>query len=68
MNYSIVETLKTGMHVVTFRKKDGTLRSIRGYLPDWAVQKTPDTCPIWDEDEACWKSFRLDSVVSVAGA
>lgn len=63
---------------VTFTKKDGTERKMRctlieSYLPQVdpaaVVSKrpeNPDVLAVWDLDNSGWRSFRVDSVSSVA--
>ena len=68
--------LKTGIVTVTFIKKDGTERKLRGTLKEdllpaqtdleEAVQKktpNPDVLAVWDIENNGWRSFRYDSVI-----
>lgn len=62
---------------VSFRKKDGTIRTVNGLLNPISkmamkgrvrvnIEKLPSTglVPIWDANKG-WKSFRLDKVVGI---
>jgi len=64
--------------IVTFSKKDGTLRTIRGTQDPTRIPfyKTPDSskrdnmttssaCPIFDLDLQEWRSFRWDSIINI---
>ena len=66
---------------VEFRKVDGTVRKMqctRNY-DDHRVKiafsdvdkelqrkKNPDICRVWDVEKQAWRSFRFDSMISVA--
>ena len=63
----MVDLLKTGMFLVTFTKKNGELRTMRGTLPSDAFALNEESVPFLDES-GIWKSFRLDSVIEVTPA
>jgi len=61
---------------VKFTKKDGSLRSMRcslqeKYLPplmgdaETTTKDNPDVLAVWDIDVNGWRSFRIDSVMSM---
>lgn len=71
------EIFKNNIVDVTFTKKDGTVRELRGtlkpeYLPEHETPYTgfrkadnPDILAVWDVKQAAWRSFRLDSVTKI---
>ncbi len=53
--------------MVTFMKKDGTERKMRCMMePPTGPIKNPDVVPVMDLDKGAWRSFRIDSVVSLS--
>jgi len=63
---------------VSFTKKDGSLREmictrVMDLVPDDEHPKddnkeheqNPDVIPVWDLEKEAWRSFRVDSVVSI---
>lgn len=61
----LIDLLKTGEHTVTFTKKDGEIRTIRGFLPDYAVAKNETAVPIVESETGAWKSFIAENMVSI---
>jgi len=72
----IRETARAGIISVKFTKKDGSLRSMRcslqeKYLPplmgdaETTTKDNPDVLAVWDIDVNGWRSFRIDSVMSM---
>ena len=61
----MIAMLKTGEFVVTFHKKDGERRVIRGSLPGFAGPKNETAVPIVESDTGLWKSFLVDGFVSM---
>ncbi len=71
------DTLHNQEVIVTFKKKDGTIRDMRCTLSEKLIQpyerkenSTPkrqndDVLPVFDLDKNEWRSFRLDSVKKV---
>jgi hypothetical protein len=68
--------LRTGKLEVSFIKKDGTGRVMNcslqdKYLPvmmddeEAATKDNPDVLSVWDIDNGGWRSFRINSIVSV---
>lgn len=68
--------LKEGTVLVTFLKKDGSVREMNCTLNESKVlsyekkterTKTPskETCPVYDIDKQEWRSFRYDSITRV---
>lgn len=68
--------LKFGPVTVTFRKKDGSERTMKCTLnedmvgvyekkTDRVKQQSDETCPVFDLDKNEWRSFRYDSVLVV---
>ena len=68
--------LKFGPVTLTFTKKDGSEREMNCTLAEAVIvphEKTTDrvkeenldTLAVWDLDKEAWRSFRLDSVISV---
>lgn len=73
----IREAARAGVITVKFTKKDGTLREMRcslqeKYLPplmndtEVATKDNPDVLAVWDIEFHGWRSFRVDSVMSMA--
>jgi hypothetical protein len=61
---------------VTFTKRNGDVRVIRCTLQETVVPKkttakaeskviNPDALPVWDTENAGWRSFRYDSITNV---
>lgn len=75
---AISQALQAGEVVVTFVKKDGSNRVMRGtthpgiipeeFTPKGTRAHSGEVQPIFDLDENHWKSFRWDSLVSVKAA
>ena len=76
-NQYLRDTLKEGVAIVTFTKKDDSVRTMRctlkaDLLPpqtdiEEQVQKkapNPDTLAVWDLEKAAWRSFRFDSIIA----
>ena len=70
----IVATLMNAIALVTFTKKDGTLREMRctlqeAFIPQKTTESTrkqnDEVLAVWDVDKDAWRSFRLDSVTDV---
>lgn len=69
----IAEVLQKGVAVVTFTKVDGSLRkmkctlipSILPALKGSNHKRSQEVLPVWDLDKDAWRSFRIDSVISV---
>ena len=75
----ISETLKTGIRTVSFRKANGELRLMvctlqSDYLPPVdpvkaataaAKPANDEVVVVWDLEAEGWRSFRVDSVISV---
>ena len=70
------ELLRNGKLEVSFIKKDGTGRVMmcsleEKYLPpmmedtETATKDNPDVLAVWDIDNNGWRSFRINSIVSV---
>lgn len=53
--------------VVIFLKVDGTQRQMRCMMekPEGGI-KNPDVVPVKDLDKGSWRSFRVDSVLSIS--
>lgn len=76
---TLKETLRNGVHTVTFEKADGTIREMRctlndQYLPQLLTEQNeaskvrnenPNVLAVWDVDNNGWRSFRVDSIKSV---
>lgn len=69
--------LKDVVATITFTKKDGTLRQMKGtlkpsYLPlmeensEKKRKDNPDVLPVWDIEKNEWRSFRINSIKSVS--
>lgn len=70
----IMATLMNAIALVTFTKKDGTLREMRctlqeAFIPQKTTESTrkqnDEVLAVWDVDKDAWRSFRLDSVTDV---
>lgn len=69
--------LKEGVKTITFTKTDGTQRVLKCTLQESALpsvdttkavtaKKTSDEAlAVWDVENAGWRSFRFDSIISV---
>jgi len=62
------ELLRNGKLEVSFIKKDGSNRVMmcsleEKYLPP--MMDNPDVLSVWDIDNNGWRSFRINSIVSV---
>lgn len=81
MNYSyneMVDMLRNGVITVTFDKLDGSERVMKctllpTYLPEeyrdkapMLTETAPQTVSVWDVEASGWRSFRLDTIKSVA--
>jgi hypothetical protein len=76
--YELKETLSKGVVTVTFEKLDGSLREMRctlqaDVLPPMLLQEDAktrkenlDTLSVWDIEANGWRSFRIDSIKSIA--
>ena len=75
---SIQSELSKGPLLVTFTKKDGTLRSMKCTIAEWlvpqleAADKTPrvvaendNLVKAYDLEKQGWRSFNVDSVISI---
>jgi hypothetical protein len=69
--------LRAGPVVVTFTKTDGTERTMRCTLQEGVVvphEKKTDrvkkvnenVVPVWDIEESAWRSFKFESIKTVA--
>lgn len=75
--YELKETLSNGIITVAFDKRDGSRREMRctlkpDLLPPQLLQEneTPrkenlDVLSVWDIEANGWRSFRLDSIISI---
>ena len=76
--YDLKQTLQNGVATVTFTKKDGSLREMKctlnsEYLPPQLLQESDvsdrkeneDVLAVWDIESNGWRSFRMDSIVSI---
>lgn len=74
------EELRTGIFTVVFEKVDGTLRTMRCTLqPQYLTETTilgnkeetglsrgnPQVLAVWDLTEKGWRSFRINSLLSI---
>lgn len=73
--------LARGESQVVFEKVDGTIRSLRctrdyDIIPSDLVEsvgsqvsrkESTEAIPVWDTEKHAWRSFKLDSIVSVNG-
>jgi hypothetical protein len=66
---------KNKVAVITFTKKDGTIRELFGTLDEGVLpeRETPSTrepnkevFTIWDLDAEGWRSFKIANVISIA--
>jgi hypothetical protein len=74
---ALKQQLKEGVKTITFTKADGTQRVLRCTLQESALpqvdaskvtttkKQNDDALAVWDLDNAGWRSFRFDSVISV---
>jgi hypothetical protein len=74
---ALKQQLKEGTKTITFTKADGTQRVLRCTLQESALpqvdaskvtttkKQNDDALAVWDLDNAGWRSFRFDSVISV---
>lgn len=71
------DLLKSETAVVSFKKKDGTIREMKCTLKEDVIKsydkktervKEPNSevLPVWDIDKGEWRSFRYDSISSVS--
>lgn len=76
-NQYLRDVLKENILLVTFTKKDGTVRTMRCTLkPDLLPAQTDieeqvqkkapnlDALAVWDLEKAAWRSFRFDSILT----
>jgi hypothetical protein len=76
-NQYLRDTLKESVVLVTFTKKDGTVRTMRctlkaDLLPaqtdveEQVQKKAPslESLAVWDLEKAAWRSFRFDSIIA----
>lgn len=73
----VMSRLRNGVVTVTFLKVDGTKRVMEctlepSYLPEEFRNRAPvltetvgNYIPVWDVQASGWRSFRLDSIISV---
>jgi hypothetical protein len=69
--------LKEGVKTITFTKTDGTQRVLKCTLQEsvlpqvdttkssTAKKQNDDALAVWDIENAGWRSFRFDSIISV---
>jgi hypothetical protein len=69
--------LKEGVKTITFNKADGTQRVLKCTLQEsvlpqvdaskatTAKKQNDDALAVWDIENAGWRSFRFDSIISV---
>jgi hypothetical protein len=74
---ALKEQLKEGVKTITFTKADGTQRVLRCTLQESALppvdtskvatakKQNDEALAVWDLDNAGWRSFRFDSIISV---
>lgn len=68
----LVDKLREEVLVVTFRKKDGTLRDMKCTLMEDFLPETKGSgsytgiTTVYDVEKEGWRSFRTDSVVEIA--
>ena len=60
-----LDVLKTGPHTVTFRKADGSLRTLVGYAPQEIVLRTAGIVPIVEWGTHAYKSFKIENLISI---
>lgn len=65
----MIEALSNGIVNVTFTKVNGEKRTLKATLRPDTVPETKhsrptneDIIPVWDLENAAWRSFRVDSV------
>jgi hypothetical protein len=70
----LIGVLKHGIVNIQFNKKDGTVRDMKctlqeGVVPVYETKTTrtlnDDVLFVYDVEKSDWRSFRLDSVISV---
>ena len=61
----ILDTLKTGVHFVSFVKDNGESRTIKGYAPESATIRTDGIVPICEDGTGAWKSFRAAAMLTI---
>ncbi len=69
----LVKILKASIAVVTFTKIDGSTRVMKctlqeDFLPPLTGsnhKRSQEVLPVWDVEANGWRSFRLDSIISV---
>lgn len=64
----ILDVLKTGPHTVTFRKADGSLRTLVGYVPQEIVLRSAGIVPIVEWGTHAYKSFKIENLISIEAA
>jgi WYL_2, Sm-like SH3 beta-barrel fold len=72
----VLELLQAGACTVSFTKADGTVRSMRATLEPHALPITHNNIPkrslsehtvrVWDLDKQDWRSFRLDTIITIS--
>jgi hypothetical protein len=74
---ALKQQLKEGVKTITFTKTDGSQRVLRCTLQESALpqvdaskvattkKQNEDALAVWDLDNAGWRSFRFDSIISV---
>lgn len=76
-----IEALREGVAIVTFEKKDGSIRELRGTLRNDLLPPVPEPVEgaalkkekklseevvnAFDLEKQEWRSFRVDSIISV---
>lgn len=71
----LVESLAENICVVTFTKINGQERTMtctrsakiipqKDNLDTTSRRQSPATCSVWSVEDAAWRSFRLDSVIT----
>lgn len=69
----IKEKMRAGVVLVTFKKVDGSLRTMECTLAEYLLPATAgagrasneDVLVVFDIEKESWRSFRKDSVISV---
>lgn len=69
----IKEQMRSGVVLVTFKKVDGSLRTMECTLAEYLLPPTAgagkahneDVVIVFDIEKESWRSFRKDSVISV---
>lgn len=71
----MIETLTNNVVNVTFTKVNGEKRTMRATLRPEVLPETKnshsvneDIIPVWDLENASWRSFRVDSVTEFTPA